>query len=128
MADIDIPDKARQFFIDGVESIAEWEAVLVLRRSPEDSLDAAALARQLYVKPEETAAILERLVTRGIVHRSDTVPPVFRYGPASPELDEVIGICAELYRKYLIPVTRIIHSERKTRLRAFADAFRLRRD
>jgi hypothetical protein len=81
MAYIDIPDKARQFLLDGVESIAEWEAVLVLRRSPEDALDAAALARQLYVKEEETAAILERLVTRGIVHRSDTVRRYFAMIP-----------------------------------------------
>jgi hypothetical protein len=35
---------------------------------------------------------------------------------------------AELYSKYLIPVTHLIHSKPQTRVREFADAFKLRKE
>jgi len=128
MADLDIPENARQFLLHGVDSIAEWEAVLLLRESPNTSHDAASLADRLYIGPGETATILQRLVDRGIVQKLDTAPATFIYKPSSVELGEVISICADLYRRYLIPVTRIIHTAPKKRLRAFADAFRIRND
>jgi hypothetical protein len=127
MAEIDIPEPARAFFLTGVESIAEWEAVLLLRDSRDQPQDAASLARRLYITEAETLAILSRLVERGILRRSEQ-PVAFTFAPSSPELDEVISTCADLYRQYLIPVTRIIHSKPKMRLKAFADAFRIRKD
>lgn len=127
MAHLQIPETAKQFFLNGVDSIAEWEAILVLRERPDLDMDAGALARHLYIGEGETAAILQKLVDRGVVRKCDGTDR-YRYEPATAELSAVITTCAELYREYLIPVTRIIHSEPKKRLQAFADAFRIRKD
>lgn len=127
MADIDIPEAAKQFFLNGVDSIAEWEAILLLRETLAVPSDATSLAKQLYTSEAETRRILDKLVAGGIVEKSDGEPAQFRYRPKSEELAEVIATCADLYRKYLIPVTRIIHSAPNQRLRALADAFRIRK-
>jgi len=128
MTDIEIPEAAKQFFLTGVDSIAEWEAILLLRENLAVETDAQSLARDLYIGQAETEQILVKLEARGIVKKRDGEPPVFRYSPESKDLAEIITTCAGLYRKYLIPVTRIIHSEPKLRLRAFADAFRIRKN
>jgi len=127
MADIDIPEAAKQFFLNGVDSIAEWEAILLLRETSAVPSDALSLARQLYISEAETGRILDKLTAGGIVEKSEGKAARFRYHPKSEDLAEVITTCAGLYRKYLIPVTRIIHSEPNQRLRAFAEAFRIRK-
>jgi hypothetical protein len=40
----------------------------------------------------------------------------------------MIDHVAEVYDRYLIPVTHLIHAKPRTRVHAFADAFRLRKD
>lgn len=124
MTDGVIPDDARQFLLRTIDSVAQWEGLLLLRAHPNTSRDAAAVARHLYISEEETAFLLVRLAEHRILVSEDGH---FRYKPESPELDELISRCAELYREYLIPVTRIIHSK-PSRVQAFADAFRLRKD
>jgi len=123
-----IPEDARQFFLNSVDSIAQWEGVLLLRLAPDQSLSASELAARLYIGEDETANLLAKLVDNGIVERLDTAPPTYRYGPQSEDLAALISKCAELYRQYLIPVTRIIHSAPRSRVQEFANAFRIRKD
>lgn len=125
MTDSVIPNDARQFLLRHIDSVAQWEGLLFLRGHPGTAWDAAAVARHLYISEPETAALLHHLVERHMV----VAEPggLYRYGPDTPETDAMIGQCADLYRQYLIPVTKILHSKPK-RVQAFADAFRIRKD
>lgn len=125
MTDGVIPDDARQFLLRTIDSVAQWEGLLLLRGQPDTSWDAAAVARHLYISENETVILLKGLAERHVL--AEESGHVFRYNPATPELDMLIGRCADLYRQYLIPVTKIIHSKPK-RVQAFADAFRIRKD
>lgn len=119
-----IPDDARQFLLRHIDSVAQWEGLLWLRGHADTAWDADAVARHLYISENETAALLNGLAERHILTFEDGR---YRYAPATPEADALIGQCADLYRQYLIPVTKIIHSKPK-RVQAFADAFRIRKD
>lgn len=50
---------------------------------------------------------------------------LYRYEPA--EKAAMIDRLADLYARHLIPVTNLIHTKPR-RIRAFADAFRFRKD
>lgn len=125
MTDGVIPNDARQFLLRNIDSVAQWEGLLWLRGHPNTSWDAADVARHLYISENETAVLLNGLAERHILTVEDG--KLFRYAPEKPEMDALIGVCADLYRQYLIPVTKIIHSKPK-RVQAFADAFRIRKD
>jgi hypothetical protein len=125
MTDGVIPNDARQFLLRNIDSVAQWEGLLWLRGHADTAWDAAAVARHLYISESETAALLTTLAERHILVIEDG--KVYRYGPDQAETDALIGVCADLYRQYLIPVTKIIHSKPK-RVQAFADAFRIRKD
>lgn len=120
-----IPNDARQFLLRNIDSVAQWEGLLWLRGHSDAAWDADAVARHLYISEAETGALLSVLADRHILAVEDG--GLYRYKPETPETDALIAQCAELYRQYLIPVTKIIHSKPK-RVQAFADAFRIRKD
>jgi len=126
MTDSVIPDDARQFLLKSIDSIAQWEGLLLLRAHDGQGLAAVEIARDLYISEAETVALLTPLVEHRILMAEDGR---YIYQPESAELDALIGRVADLYRQYLIPVTQFIHAKpAKSRVQAFADAFRIRKD
>ncbi|NBO18987.1 MAG: MarR family transcriptional regulator [Proteobacteria bacterium] len=127
MADGLIPDDIKQFILQYIDSIAQWEALLILRNDPDRLWTIEDLAARLYTTPQETARLIERLMAGGFLQLSQSNPPQYQYNYIEP-LDVMVGRMAELYKQYLIPITHLIHSKSKSRIQAFADAFRLRKD
>jgi len=118
-----IPQDVSDFLLKTIASVAELEALLLMRRemvswSPE------TLAQRLYVPPAEAELVLRALMSLGFVVQDDEG---YRYECAAPELDRMVERIAEVYARQLIPVTKLIHDHGR-RIRRFADAFRLRRD
>jgi hypothetical protein len=128
MSDSFIPDDLAQFILERIDSVAQLEALLLLRNEPHEKWSAAALAKRLYITDKETAALLERLCADGFLVATSSQPPLYHYQPGSQELGKMIDRAAEIYSKHLVPVTNLIHSKPKTRVQEFADAFRLRKD
>jgi hypothetical protein len=127
VADDLIPDDVKIFLLRHIDSIAQLEALLLLRANPELDWSAETLAKRLYITTQETAALLERLHIGGFLIASGSRSPCYRYYPTSRE-PAMIDRVAEIYAKYLIPVTNLIHSKPRTRVQEFADAFKLRKD
>jgi hypothetical protein len=127
MVDYPFPDDVTAFLLTHIDSIAQLEALLLLRADPRREWNAEALAKRLYISPRETAAVLDRLCADGFVALSDQVLHVYQYHPRSNELGQMVDQVAELYARYLIPVTQLIHSKPRTRIQEFADAFKLRK-
>jgi hypothetical protein len=124
MAESPLTESVRDFIANHIDSVAELEALLLIRRYPQSSWSAAALAERLYIPEEQAGEAAERLHLLGLaVAKGGT----YRYGPSTPELDEAVGRVAEAYSKYLIPVTNLIHSKPQSRVQQFAEAFRLRK-
>ncbi|MBN8530749.1 MAG: hypothetical protein J0L97_02655 [Alphaproteobacteria bacterium] len=123
-----IPEDVKRFLLDTIDSVAEWEGLLLLRADPAAEWTAAAMAGNLYIEESSTTAILARLCELEILEVRGGASALYRYQPKSPEMDAMIGRTAELYAKYLVPITQIIHSKPKTKIQKFANAFRIRKD
>jgi len=123
MAEDPIPADVREFIEKNIDTIACLEALLLLRANVECSWTSAAVAGRLYIGETDADAILHRLTTAGFAEKAEGS---FRY-TAEPALDAMAGRLTDLYSRHLIPITNLIHS-RSGRIRAFASAFKLRKD
>ena len=123
-----IPDDIRQFILTSIDSIAQLEALLLLRASPQEKWGVSAVAKRLYITEQETNSLLANLCEQGLVSASGPESGEYVYQPQSTHLAQMVDRVAELYTKHLVPVTNLIHSKPRTRIQEFADAFRLRKD
>lgn len=127
MTDDLIPADVRLFILRNIESIAQLEALLLLRGNTQEEWTAKAVARRLYITEPETMQLLTRLGEQGfIVAEGD--PVRYRFQPESEALSEMVARVAEIYARHLVPVTNLIHSRPRNRIQEFADAFKLRKD
>ena len=65
MTDEIVAGDVKEFILAHIESIAQLEALLLLRASPDKMWDASAMARRLYIGEREGQEILVRLCAGG---------------------------------------------------------------
>jgi hypothetical protein len=124
MADDLIPGDLRDFILRYIDSIAQLEALLLLRAHAGEEWDAKQTAARLYAGEPEVAEVLARLCADGLLCCNQGL---YRYAPQSPEQQAIVERLAAAYARHLIPVTNMIHGKPR-RIREFADAFRFRKD
>jgi DNA-binding IclR family transcriptional regulator len=127
MSDDPIPADVREFLLAHIDSIAQLEALLLLHGQTPSEWTLAEIAGRLYITEEQTAGLLARLTSDGLVVSAGGSGR-FAYRPASADLARAVDRVAAAYRAHLVPVTNLVHSKPRTRIREFADAFRFRRD
>lgn len=129
MADDVIPDNIKQFVLKNIDSIAELEGLLMFKSHPQKEWTRETLARSLYINEPQAALLLARLLEQGFIAvKGSEESPYYQYQPVSSEWGDRVEQLAELYKKYLVPITNLIHSKSKSRVQKFADAFRIRKD
>ena len=124
MTEDTIPLEVREFLLECVDTVAQLEALLLLRESPQREWDIPSLARRLYIGEAEARSILSSLMACGLV-RSDG--STFCYQPQEPIRQSLVESVALTYARCLVPVTRLIH-DKASGVRKFADAFKFRKD
>jgi hypothetical protein len=122
-----IPDDVQAFLLQHIDSIAQLEALLLLRADSGRAWSVETIAKRLYITPQEAAAVLERLAADNFFTTPPDLPGSYQYQPASGELADMVDRVAALYAQYLIPITKLIHAKPRTRVQEFADAFKLRK-
>lgn len=122
-----LPTEIRQFIAQQIESVAQLEALLLLRRDPQKSWNAEELARHLYLSDNMCLSMLDELERRRYVVR-DADGKTFKYAATNPEGDALLGSLADLYAERRVAVISEIYSNPLTKVKTFADAFRLRKD
>lgn len=118
-----IPDDVGEFVQKHIDSIAQLEALLLLRREASALWNDSTVAKRLYITNHDAAEVLRVLVTRGLLISNGTS---YRY-QCSTELDDLVGHVAEVYARQLIPMTHLIHNK-SIRIREFANAFKIRKE
>ena len=113
-----------QFIASTIHSVEEVEILTVLSRSPETFWSADALAQHLGLKPDVVAARSRDLERRGLI-KSGESGPVYRFAPANEAMVEQVKTLVDAYRDRRVSVINSIYSANLTRLRSFADAFKL---
>ena len=81
-----IPDDVRRFIQASIDSMAQLEALLIVREHPDIAWTVAAMSARLYIAPEQTSAILFRLCADRLVVIKGNDDAQFQYQPGSDEL------------------------------------------
>jgi len=118
-----ISKDVRDFLIECIDSVAQLEALLLLRATPQQSWDAPSVAGRLFISNEEAGLILSSLVACELVTTDGTF---FQYEMNDLKHQELIDRVAQSYSRCLVPVTKLIH-DKSGSIRKFADAFKFRK-
>jgi hypothetical protein len=102
--------------------------LLALRRDPAKGWSAQTMSRELYIAPDAAFTQLEILRNRGIVAVDPSASSEYKYQPGTTEQEHAVSQLSDLYRDRRVAVVSLIYSEDTKALRAFSDAFKLRKD
>jgi hypothetical protein len=122
-----IPDDIAQFVTEKIDSVAELEALLLLRNAPEREWTARELSKRLYLGDQDAVDILAALAAKGLALCKAGEVCEYKYQPGLPDVVKMIDRLCDIYTKQIVPVTNLIHSKSKIRVQEFADAFKLRK-
>jgi hypothetical protein len=125
VADPIIPPVVADFIAANIDSVAEMEALLLLREQQGESWSGERVAERLYTNPGDALRALKALTGRGLLRVEDNA---YQYAPAEPRLGELVEQLAETYRTRLIAITKLIHNKKSSNVQLFADVFRFRKD
>src|SRR5262245_47324199 len=98
MADDLIPDDLREFILRHIDSVAQLEALLMLRANPDEAWDIDKTAGRLYADQQEVAEVLGRLCADRLLECREGI---FRYVPESDALRATVDRLADLYARHL---------------------------
>ena len=125
MSPAELPEQVRRLVLEGLDTVTELEALLMLRGTPGRAWTSDAVSTRLYVRPAVAVQALGALTRRGFLLEADDG---FTYQPVSPDLADDVTALAKAYSTSLIAVTQLIHAKPSSSLQDFARAFRIRRD
>jgi DNA-binding IclR family transcriptional regulator len=117
-------DDVLAFVQKSVKSVWALELLLLLRREKQRSWRPDDLVRELRSSQAAVGGALDGLRSAGFVDAD--AGELYRYAPASPELDEMAGSIEAVYAAKPMAVAKAIMSAPNDKLRIFADAFKLK--
>jgi hypothetical protein len=110
MASDSLSSALEAFVASNIETIAELEALILLRGNPQKAWRAADLAQRVYVSATDAELMLQRLEQRGFLGSDDGA--TFCYNSKSskaPMVDQVVLA----YRHSLIALTQLVHAKER---------------
>jgi len=117
--------RATKFLTEHITSVSQLELLLLLRTNLQSEWTVRDLARELRVDEAWATAQLGIFVEQGVV--SVASPLKFSYQPANKELEQDVAAVAQAYLVNRVSVIEFIYGRPNQSMRAFADAFRVRK-
>jgi hypothetical protein len=130
MEDADFSDEFCRFLRVAVPSVEAAEALLLLQREPERWWSAEDLVEALAPSASVSAAAAAGYLTLFQSNSLAAIGPDKRaqYRPGFSELGRHVDTLAQAYRERPVTLIRVIYALRDTKIRSFADAFKLKRN
>jgi hypothetical protein len=128
----EIPSPVQAFLLEHIESYEQLEILLLLRLEATEIWSEARISARLGLSATLTADALSALLAHGLVRRQGE-PPRCVFAPRSEALDQVVTELARSYASQRLEILKLMSANaikrmRTDALRAFADAFVLRKD
>jgi len=120
-----IPEEVRHFLLQCIDSVEQLEVLLLLHRTPEQAWTPETVAQVLYSNADSIRRRLAGLHANGLL--DSTASSSYRYLPKTSALDATVKLLADTYRERRVAVITVIASKPMENVRAFSDAFRLRK-
>lgn len=123
-----IPENVRRFIADHIHSVESLEILLLLFAASAKESSPLEVSRTLYTSLESATARLHELHQAQLLVATDsTETPKFRFNTECPDA-AVLTDLEKVYKARRVSVISFIYSKPTDPLRAFSDAFRLRKD
>lgn len=123
----DLSPNVRALIDEHISSVAQLEIILLLRHAPNESWTADDLGQQLRADPAWVTQVLKDLCARGFCEQSAESPTRIRFKPKTAEIEVVLNDLARDYLIHRVRITELIYSKPSEAIRAFTDAFDLRK-
>ena len=120
-----LPDDVHLFLYQNIESVEQLEVLLLLWRAPERGWTSDEVATAVYSHPSSVVRRLAMLLGQGLLRERE--PGCYRYAPRTAELHDTVSRLDHMYRERRVAVITLIASKPIENVRAFSDAFRIRR-
>jgi predicted transcriptional regulator len=120
-----IPEEVRNFLLQCIDSVEQLEVLLLLHRTPEQAWSPETVAQALYSNADSIRRRLAGLHANGLL--ASTASSSYGYQPKTSALDATVRLLADTYRERRVAVITVIASKPMENVRAFSDAFRLRK-
>jgi hypothetical protein len=122
-----VPKEIRDFVARFLPTVEHLETFIALRRNTTKSWNAAEVSAELRI-PESTAAdVLERLASENFLDVKISNEILYRFNPATADLDRAATRCAEFYVRERIAMINLVVTSSLGPLHDFAEAFRLKK-
>jgi len=123
----EIPPEVKAFIAEHLASVVQLETLLMLHRAPERAWTADEVAAELKIDRTWAEAQLAALCDDGLA-RCDDAGRQYRFGPKREADRAAVAALAVTYAQRRVTVISLIFSKPADSLKAFSDAFKLRRD
>jgi len=120
----ELPAELRAFIYSCIDSVEQTDLLVRLRRTGAPAT-VRQLASQTGTPPASVRRHVETLVVRGLLHADVSEEVQYRYAPETPQLRHYADLLDQYYSAQRDLVIRAISARAA---RAFADAFKLRKD
>lgn len=121
----EFPADVKEFIGKHIHSVAQLEILLMLRTEPEQTWTSVEITKTLYLESQMVTQLLTDIVQRGFAVQIESG---FRYQPANDTDRHLIERLAQVYQERRVAVIAEIFSKPIDFIKAFADAFRLRKE
>ena len=117
-----------QFVADHLHTVPHLEAVLLIWQNPLNRWTSEVLASRIYVSSAMARSILDDLSRDGLLRSAPADAGEYVYNPGWDAERQLLPRLADLYRRQLVQVTKLIHSKGSSSVREFARAFQIKKD
>lgn len=118
----------KQFIDRNIESVAQLEALLLLRQDPQRGWSALEIGKALYAPEELAGTLLTDFCRNGLVKVNVPAVELYSYAVADAAVDKLISEIAAAYQDRRVAIISLIYSKPLNKVQTFADAFRLRKE
>ncbi|MBS1815070.1 MAG: hypothetical protein JSS87_09375 [Acidobacteria bacterium] len=119
------PHDVDQFILDEIDSVPHLEALLLLWRKQPRACSVEEMAKELFIPAVRAAGVMHDLVQRNLIVEEDGAR--FRFDTESEKRSALIEAVDETYRRELVRISKMIHSNATSPMREFARAFDFRK-
>ena len=127
MVDKATDQETLQLILDNVQTVPHLEATLLIWQNLTTARTAALLARRIYVSAAARKDILDDLTRHGLLRQCEQ-DATYMYDAGWDADRDMLARVADLYRRQLVQVTKLIHSKGSSSVREFARAFQFKKE
>ena len=122
------PHEVDQFILDEIDSVPHLEALLLLWRTNPRACSVEEMAKDLFIPAVRAVGVMHDLVQRNLIVQDEEQDSMhFRFDPTDAKRTALIEAVDETYRRELVRISKMIHSNATSPMREFARAFDFRK-